>query len=114
MTGPETGRPATDPAPGRRRPSTRVVVGAGLLLSLVLAGALSLVASSHPDGLERVAETLGFGSTARDSAAAGSPLADYTAAGVDGPLSGGLAGIVGVVVVAAVMFGLVALLRWRR
>ena len=45
----------------------------GLLVSAVLAGVASFYASGRPDGLEHVAATLGFGSTARDSAAAGSP-----------------------------------------
>lgn len=106
----------TTPEPGtsRRRPGTRLVVGVGMLVSLVIAGVLSWFASGSPDGLEHVAETLGFGGSARDSATADSPLADYATSGVDGPLSGGLAGVVGVLVVALVMFGLVSLLRRRR
>ena len=48
----------------------------GVLLSLVLAGVVSFYASGHPDGLEFVAERLGFAPTtpANDPA---SPLADY-------------------------------------
>lgn len=107
--------PTIDDARMRRRgPATRVVVGVGIAISLVIAAVLSWFASGHPDGLEHVAETLGFDGTARDSATADSPLADYAASGVAGPLSGGLAGVVGVLVVALVMFALVALLRRRR
>ena len=51
-------------APGR---GTAVAVGGGLLLALVVA-ALSPLASPNPDGLERVAERLGFLERARDSA----------------------------------------------
>ncbi|WP_324273914.1 energy-coupling factor ABC transporter permease [Blastococcus brunescens] len=51
-----------------------------------------------PDGLERAAEDAGFGHTAEDSAVAGSPLADYALGGQDGALSGGAAGVIGVVV----------------
>lgn len=95
--------------------STRRLVAVGLAVSALLAAVVSSYASGHPDGLEHVAGTLGFDSTARDSAAAGSPLADYSVAGVGDPrLSGGLAGLVGVVVVGFVMAGLVLLLRRRR
>jgi hypothetical protein len=95
--------------------STRTLVTIGLLVSALLAGVASSYASGHPDGLEHVAGTLGFGATARDSAAAGSPLAGYAVSDVGDPrLSGGLAGLVGVVVVGLVMAGLVLLLRRRR
>lgn len=102
-------------APGRRGPSTRSLVVAGLVVSALLAGVLSFYASGHPDGLEHVAGALGFDTTARDSPTAGSPLADYAVAEVDDPmLSGGLAGLVGAVVVGLVMAGVLAVLRRRR
>ncbi len=95
--------------------STRRLVVAGLVVSALLAAVVSFYASGHPDGLAHVAGTLGFDSTARDSATAGSPLADYSVARVGDPrLSGGLAGLVGVVVVGVAMAGLVLLLRHRR
>lgn len=94
------------------RVSTRTLVVVGGLVCLLIAGVLSFFASGHPDGLEYVAQSAGFADSAEDSATAGSPFADYTTSGVsNGPLSGGLAGVVGVVVVALVMGGLVALLR---
>ena len=106
---------ATDAGGSRRRPSTRAVVAVGLVVSLLLAGVVSFYASSHPDGLEHVSSSLGFHTTAQDSATSGSPLAGYAVSDVgDARLSGGLAGVVGVVVVAAVMTGLVLLLRRRR
>ena len=108
MSTPTTTRPSA-----RRRPSTRTVVTVGLVVSLLVAGVLSIWASSHPDGLEYVASGLGFESTARDSSTAGSPFADYGTRGVGGALSGGLAGVVGVVVTGLVMGGLVLLLRRR-
>jgi cobalt/nickel transport protein len=84
------------------RVSTKAFVVAGLLLALVLAGGVSYFASGSPDGLNRVAEDHGFDATARDSATAGSPLADYGVAGVDNPvLSGALAGVAGVLIVVA-------------
>ncbi len=97
-----------------RRVRTRTLVLWGLAVSLVLAGVVSFYASSHPDGLEYVAHSLGFGSTAAPHASDGSPLAGYAVRGVsDGRLSGGLAGVIGVVLVGVIAFGLTHLLRRR-
>ncbi|MBM6399608.1 PDGLE domain-containing protein [Phycicoccus sonneratiae] len=96
------------------RISTRRLVLVGLAVCLVIAGVVSFYASSHPDGLEYVAGSLGFDGVAQDSATAGSPLADYAVRGVsDNRLSGGLAGLVGAVVTGLLMFGLVMLARRR-
>ncbi|HEX2072555.1 MAG TPA: PDGLE domain-containing protein [Geodermatophilus sp.] len=96
----------------RRR--TRGLWLAGLLVALLVAGVGSWYASSAPDGLEWAAEQTGFAGTARDSAAADSPLADYSVAGVDdGRLSGGLAGVVGVAVTLVLAGGLTLLVRRR-
>lgn len=95
-----------------QRTSTRAVVLVGLVVSLLLAGVVSFYASGHPDGLEFASRTLGFGDAARDSATAGSPLAGYGVSGVgDARLSGGLAGVLGVVATGLVMAALVVLLR---
>ena len=99
-----------------RRPSRPTtfwwIAGAAVL---VVAVVLSAFASSLPDGLEWTAHSLGFDRAATDGAAAGLPTADYGIAGVDDPvLSNGLAGLLGVVVVAAASLGLVRLLRGRR
>lgn len=100
--------------PGRRA-SVRALVLAGLVISLVLAGVVSIYASARPDGLEFVAHELGFDTTAREHASGGSPLADYGVEGVEDPrLSSGLAGIIGVVLVGAIAFGLMHLLRRGR
>lgn len=105
------GTPADAGAP-RRRPSTRAVVATGLAVSLLLAVVVSFYASGHPDGLEFVSDRLGFLDTARDSATAGSPLADYGVSGIDDTrLSGGLAGLAGVVATGLVMLGVVLVLR---
>ena len=88
------------------------LVVTGLAVSLVLAGGVSYYASSHPDGLEKVAEDIGFLDSAKDSAVADSPLADYGVAGVENErISGGLAGVIGVASTAAVSFGLFYALR---
>lgn len=84
-------------------------------VALLIAGALSFYASSHPDGLEYVAGSTGFLETARNSLVAHGPLADYGVAGVgNARLSGGLAGIVGVLVTLALAGGLAWLLASRR
>lgn len=81
---------------------TRTFVLAGLFVALLLAGVASYYASSHPDGLEHVAEQTGFGHTAEDSPAAGGPMADYKVSGVEnGRLAVGLAGVAGVLVTLA-------------
>ncbi len=70
-----------------------------LLVALLVAGVGSYYASAHPDGLEYVASETGFLESAEDSPTADSPLADYQASGVDDArLSGGIAGVVGVLV----------------
>lgn len=105
--------PRTSPTT-RRSPSTRSVVLVGLGVCALLAGVVSFYASGHPDGLEHVAQQLGFGGTAQPHAADDSPLAGYAVQGVaDGRLSGGLAGLIGITLVAALSFGLMRLLRRR-
>ena len=94
-------RISAPPEPGLERPAARPgrnVLVAGGLVTLVVAGVVSLAASASPDGLEFVSEALGFGESAQASATAGSPLADYGVAGVpDAALAAGLAGVIGVV-----------------
>ncbi|MEY3406942.1 MAG: hypothetical protein RL038_3 [Actinomycetota bacterium] len=83
----------------------------GLGISAAIAGGLSLFASSQPDGLEKVAEDTGFIDTATDSVVAGSPLADYSFAGIEGTWSSTLAGAFGVAVTALVGYGLYLWMR---
>ncbi len=97
-----------------------------LAVSLVIAGAISYLASPDPDGLDTVTlsgcevteteagEQLSgecIAQNAQDSPVAGSPFADYGVGG-DGALVG-LAGIVGVLVTLALAGGLFWLLRRR-
>ena len=94
------------------RPRTFLVVG--LAVATLLAGVLSYYASSHPDGLERVAEQAGFADTAEESATADGPLADYRVKGVeDDRAAGGLAGVIGAAAVLALSLGLVHVVRRR-
>ena len=94
--------------------STRRFVVVSAVVALVVAGVLSFYASGHPDGLEFVARSTGFLDTAKDSSSAGSPLADYGVAGVrDARLSGGLAGVIGVLVTLLLASALAWVVRRR-
>jgi cobalt/nickel transport system permease protein len=73
---------------------------------LLIAGVLSLLASAWPDGLEKVAEDLGFIALAEQvRVSVPTPLADYGIEGL-GPIGTSIAGIVGSIVCFAVAFGI--------
>ncbi|MBM7775658.1 cobalt/nickel transport protein [Actinokineospora baliensis] len=97
-----------------------------LLVALVLAGAVSYLADSNPDGLDHatlkgceVVETAEgeqlqgscIAQNAKDHQLAGSPLADYAVDGGEGTT--GLAGVIGVVLTVVVAGGLFWVLRRR-
>jgi len=85
---------------------------AGFVVSLFLAGVVSFYASSSPDGLEKVAEDIGFIESAKDHTLSDSALADYGVSGVENErLSVGLAGLIGVTATALISFGLFMLIR---
>lgn len=87
----------------------------GLVLSLILAGVVSFYASSHPDGLEKVAGDIGFIETAKDPATSGSALADYGVEGIENErASVGVAGVIGVVATGAIATGLFLYLGKRK
>jgi cobalt/nickel transport protein len=84
----------------------------GFIASLFLAGVVSFYASSNPDGLEKVAEDIGFIETAEDHTYAEGALADYGVKGVDNArLSTGLAGVIGVVATGVISTGIFMLVR---
>ncbi len=91
------------------------IIYAGLAVALVLALFLSPWASSWPDGLERVAENLGFiqkaetpGTTVWEK----SPLPDYKVPLVQNERwATGLAGLLGTLVIAAAGWGIARLLK---
>lgn len=86
----------------------------GLAITLMVAGGLSYAASIHPDGLEWVAERLGFASAATGSPAEASPLADYAVVGLQSPLlSNALAGVAGALMVLGLTVALFYALRHR-
>jgi cobalt/nickel transport system permease protein/cobalt/nickel transport protein len=96
------------------RVRTRWVALGVLLVALVLAGVVSHYASQDPDGLTRVSQDKGFARTETQHRAADSPFAGYRTKDVgDDRLSGGLAGVVGVVVVLVLAGGLTWVVRRR-
>ncbi|WP_209313926.1 PDGLE domain-containing protein [Blastococcus sp. TF02A-35] len=94
-----------------RRGRTLWVVG--VVVALLVAGVLSWYASGSPDGLEWAAERAGFAHTAEDSAAAGSPFADYLWDGEENRLSAGASGVVGVLATLGLAGGVTWLARRR-
>lgn len=65
-----------------------------LVLSLIIAGCISLFASSHPDGFEKAGEEVGYIDKA--TAYLKSPLPDYAFTASDSWLSASSAGLIGV------------------
>jgi cobalt/nickel transport system permease protein len=90
--------------PPLKKPSANVLV----LGSLVILGLIVFVlpfASPWPDGLEKIASALGFGSRAFSKPLAASPLADYRVPGIGSlPLATALAAVVGGALVFGVSF----------
>ncbi|WP_433226877.1 PDGLE domain-containing protein [Actinomadura formosensis] len=87
--------------------TTKRFLAGFLLVSLVLAGFVSYYASSHPDGLEKIAADKGISAKEKDHSLKDSPLGDYGVKGVgNARLSGGLSGVIGVGAVLLVGGGL--------
>ena len=84
----------------------------GLLLVAILAIALSPFASPWPDGLEKVAEDLGFIQKAEVEPVINSPIPDYAWPNLKSEkLATSVAGISGALVVFALGYGLALLLK---
>ena len=78
---------------------------------LLIAGVLSLVASGWPDGLERVAENMGFIDLAEEvRIAVPTPLADYEIQAM-GIIGTSIAGLLGSVVSFGVAFGIAKVIK---
>ena len=100
---------------GSDRPKSRLgrwwwLIGLAIAAAVVIV--LAPLASSDPDGLDRVAEDLGFLEQARD--AVYSIIPEYSVPGVEGNLSTILAGLIGVVLVFGLMIMLGRVLARRR
>jgi cobalt/nickel transport protein len=91
---------------------TKKLIQVGIVTSIFVAAVVSFYASSNPDGLEYVAEQVGFLNTAKDSAVAGSPFADYSIIGINNErISVAIAGVLGVGLTALFSFGLFSFIK---
>lgn len=78
----------------------------GLIVALICAGLISLFASSFPDGLEKVAEDLGFLEKGEGEPILKSPIPDYVLPGIKSEkLATSMAGIIGTLLVFVVSYG---------
>lgn len=73
-----------------------------LIASLLIAGFLSLFASSHPDGYEKAGEELGF--IDQGTSFFSAPIPDYALGGSESWVSSSLAGIIGVLITFGVFY----------
>jgi cobalt/nickel transport system permease protein len=81
------------------RPRWREILGYGMLISAGLLVFVAPFASAWPDGLERVAESLGFAHQAAARPMLSSPLPDYTLPGIESPVASTvIAGLIGLLV----------------
>lgn len=105
-------QPESQPAPSHGRLG-RWWWLVGIAIATVIVIVLAPLASSDPDGLERVAEDHGFIGQARNVVSGA--LSSYSIPGIDDPrMSTILSGLLGVAIVLIVMFVLGRLLARRR
>lgn len=86
----------------------------GLGLSLLVAVFLSPFASSWPDGLEKVAEDLGFLEQAREEFLTPEIIPDYEMPGVEGRGSTSVAGFVGTLILYFGGYGMAKFLAKKK
>jgi cobalt/nickel transport system permease protein len=93
----------------------RSLIGYGLIVSFGLVLFVAPFASSWPDGLERIAETLGFSGAASSTALVPSPLADYGVPGIaSSTVSTILAGVIGTLIAFALSFVFARVVTYRK
>ncbi|HGE69761.1 TPA: hypothetical protein ENX78_02925 [Candidatus Poribacteria bacterium] len=84
----------------------------GIVVSLFLAGLISIFASPWPDGLEKVAEDKGFLEKGEVEPPIKSPIPDYTFPGLKNEkLATSVAGILGTAIVFVLGYGVSALIK---
>lgn len=91
----------------------RAFLAVGLLVALGLAFFVAPLASSAPDGLNKVASDHKLDTNAKASPTEKSPLAGYSTGG-DSRLSTGLAGVVGVTATLGIGYGLFFVMKKTR
>jgi cobalt/nickel transport system permease protein len=96
-------------------PSTGSVVAVGLVVALGLALFVAPFACSWPDGLEKVATTLGFESRAAEKPLLAAPVPDYALPGIGSPaVATALAGALGTILVFGLSWLLARSLTTKR
>jgi cobalt/nickel transport protein len=83
-----------------------------LLISLIVAGVVSLFASAYPDGYEKAGEQLGYIDKAIVQYK--SPFPDYQLPGVESWWSGSISGVIGVLVTFFIFVGLGSFMGKRK
>jgi cobalt/nickel transport protein len=84
----------------------------GLVVALAIALLLSPIASSWPDGLEKVAKDLGFIEKGEGAEVLKAPVPDYKFPGLDSAgFSTALSGAIGTFAMFGIGFGVACLLR---
>lgn len=84
----------------------------GLVMALAMAMFISLYASPEPDGLEKVAEDLGFLEHGEGKGVIESPMPDYVIPGLGNEtVAASLAGLIGTVMVFGIGIGAGRILR---
>jgi len=78
----------------------------GLFIAVTIAVFLSPLASSHPDGLEKVAEDKNFLQAAEEKEIIKAPVPDYSMPGIKNETAAGsVAGLVGTIIVFCIAYG---------
>jgi cobalt/nickel transport protein len=87
----------------------------GLIVALFLAGLISIFASSSPDGLEKVAENLGFLEKGEGTPVVKSPVPNYAMPGVKNEkIATSVGGILGTLFVFGFGYGLAFIIKRRK
>jgi cobalt/nickel transport protein len=90
-------------------------IAAGLIIAVIIAMFLSPLASSLPDGLERVAQDYGFSEKSEKSPVWRAPLPDYIFPGLKNERAAtSISGFLGTVIIFAVVYSLGLLLKKRK
>lgn len=94
---------------------TKKEVLLGLAIALVVAFLLSPFASSMPDGLERVAQNLGFLEKGEGPPVLASPAPDYAFPGVANKTwATSIAGVLGTLAMFGIGYGVASLIKRRK
>jgi len=94
--------------------TNKKIIVIGLFIAAAIAVFLSPMASSHPDGLEKVAEDKNFLQTAEDKEVIKAPVSDYSMPGIKNKtVAGSIAGLIGTIIVFCIAYGIGLCLKSR-